>query len=93
MREWARKRRAENPGYEREKWCRRAYGISLAEYEVYMSKPCAICGGESEHLDHDHKTGAIRAGLCSKCNVSIGLMGEDASRLREAANYIERFEG
>jgi hypothetical protein len=56
-----------------------------------MSEPCAICGAESEHLDHSHATGAIRAALCAKCNIGIGMMSDDAKRLREAANYIERF--
>ena len=37
---------------------------------------CAICSRKPkiEHLDHDHKTGAIRGTLCSGCNLLLGVI-------------------
>jgi hypothetical protein len=40
-------------------------------------------------VDHDHETGRIRALLCSKCNTSLGMMGEDPDRIRALAEYAE----
>ncbi len=57
---------------------------------------CAICQQEcstkrSLAVDHDHQTGQVRALLCRDCNITIGLMKEDAARLRAAADYIEKY--
>ena len=65
---------------------------------------CAICGantplGNGWHTDHDHgccpERGrscgqCVRGILCSGCNTGIGLLGDDSSRLRAAADYLER---
>lgn len=83
---------------------KRHYGITPAEYEalfVAQGGVCAICG-QPEHLmwkgklrrlavDHDHKTGKVRALLCSDCNTSIGKMHDDPYLLRRAADYIEEY--
>ena len=57
---------------------------------------CDICGEpetseryERLMIDHDHITGKFRGFLCSKCNMGIGLLGDDPIRLRQAAEYIE----
>jgi hypothetical protein len=34
---------------------------------------CAICGGRSQFLDHDHLTGLIRGWLCPSCNTQEGF--------------------
>jgi hypothetical protein len=62
---------------------------------------CAICKTpltrSRSHLDHDHEHCArgcdacTRSVLCSNCNMALGLMHDDAERLRRAASYLERF--
>lgn len=69
---------------------------------------CAICSREGLHrghgvgnedknkvlcIDHDHATGEVRGLICHPCNVSLGLMQDNPSRLRAAADYLERFNG
>lgn len=40
--------------------------------------------------DHDHKTGEWRGLLCRKCNMALGLLGDDAGLLLRAAEYVVR---
>lgn len=56
---------------------------------------CAICGrypSKNRALaeDHDHEDGFIRGLLCLKCNVGLGYFGDDALRLRRAAEYLRK---
>ncbi|MFF4478664.1 endonuclease VII domain-containing protein [Streptomyces sp. NPDC001520] len=64
---------------------------------------CAVCrmpdpSGRALAVDHDHACcpdkgkscgKCIRGLLCGPCNMSIGHMGDDPSRLRAAATYLE----
>lgn len=40
------------------------------------------------HVDHDHKTGKVRALLCHECNASVGHLHEDLERVRQLYHYI-----
>ena len=61
---------------------------------------CAICGQEeTAHrkgrvrnlcIAHCHTTSQVRGLLCSACNTSIGKMQDNPTRLRDAADYIEK---
>lgn len=42
----------------------------LAEWQADR---CAICGAETDCLDHDHRTGMIRGYLCQGCNTAEGM--------------------
>lgn len=78
--------------------------MKRAEYDallVAQGGRCACCGKQSVglrtsradgrfHVDHDHKTGAIRGLLCHKCNIGIGAMGDDAPGVRRALVYLEK---
>lgn len=65
----------------------------FAALEVAQNFRCAICNetvNGNLHVDHDHKTLAIRGLLCRKCNTSIGMLADDPVRIRAAADYVER---
>ena len=86
--------------------CWAAQGIVLT-WEQYTTMyesqggKCRICGRslqkdgagnkETGHVDHDHKTGLVRAILCYKCNQGLGLYGDDPSRLDRAAEYLREY--
>lgn len=74
------------------------YGLTVAEYGRMRDRQhnaCAICKHPASHgyelvVDHDHATHAVRGLLCSPCNKAIGMMRDNAVRLRAAAAYLER---
>lgn len=67
---------------------KRRYGLELELYDKLMQKPCGICKGKSQALDHDHKTGFIRAALCHTCNTSLGGFKDDVRLLINAIKYL-----
>ena len=77
---------------------KKKYGMTEAEYSTLLEEQgggCAICmtktwSGKNRApvIDHDHRTGKARGILCHKCNVAIGLAGEDPERLEAMAVYI-----
>jgi len=58
---------------------------------------CRIChrpfGGTvlRAEVDHDHKTGMVRAILCGRCNRLLALAGESQTTLRSALEYLSSF--
>lgn len=85
---------------------RKLYGIDANRYAALLEAQgggCAICGrvnesGRAMAVDHDHSCcpgnracgGCVRGLLCSNCNMSLGLMGDDPARLDSAAAYLRR---
>lgn len=83
------------------------FGISLEDFVRLLDAQgggCAICGGTNANgkalgVDHDHDCCAgdrscgrcVRGLLCSACNFAIGMMRDDPTRLRAAAEYIHSF--
>lgn len=78
------------------------FGMSRAEWNRLASDQdgrCALCGhrergwnfGVGLVIDHCHKTGRPRGLLCGDCNTAIGRFGDDADRLRAAADYLDRY--
>jgi hypothetical protein len=61
-----------------------------------MPAYCECCGvfildTKTEfHLDHDHSSGVFRGWLCKKCNLGLGLLGDNADGVRRALAYLER---
>lgn len=78
--------------------------MTKKEYDARLKAQngvCAICRkpevqvwrkGELKTIkltrDHDHQTGAWRGLLCRKCNMALGLFGDDVSALLRAAEYV-----
>ena len=81
----------------RECYLWREYRMTEEDYKEMWDEQygcCDICGEEFENhtegkVDHNHKTGAVRALLCNKCNIGLGDFDDSPSRLRKAARYIE----
>ena len=54
-------------------------------------KSCQSCGKTGPlYIDHDHATGQFRGWLCNKCNIGIGMLGDDIKILRAAVQYLEK---
>jgi hypothetical protein len=73
---------------------KRSYGLSLEEHQK-MHDPqagaCAICrvpNADRLVVDHDHKTGAVRALLCRKCNTAVGYLETLPVSLEKYMDYI-----
>lgn len=79
---------------------KRSYGMTVEKYNQMFAGQngvCAICFGESDcarkelHVDHNHKTGKVRALLCASCNLLVGNSKEKISILFSAINYIKKY--
>jgi hypothetical protein len=79
---------------------RRKYGLTVEAWEAMLASQggrCAGCGtvfgllrGSEPHVDHCHRTGAVRGLLCGSCNHAIGHAGDNPKTLRALARYLER---
>jgi len=76
------------------------YGLSeedIARRLEEQRSQCAICEQlfdverkRAFHIDHDHRTGAVRGLLCKTCNLALGMLGDDAGRIALAIEYVRR---
>ena len=69
------------------------YGITLEKYKECMntSSICESCGSPINLCyDHDHTTMEFRGVLCNKCNIGIGLLGDNINGVRNALDYLEK---
>jgi hypothetical protein len=101
MREYSRKMRAANPDYHKNMFLKRQYGITIDCYSEMLAAQdgcCAICAKPEATeikgkvvalaVDHCHKTGAVRALLCSSCNTALGLFNDSVELLAKAREYV-----
>ena len=93
------KRLFQNPEREktrsRDSFLRYTYGITEEEFKGRLEKQsgkCALCQEVARRfcVDHDHLTGLVRGILCWKCNVGLGLLGDDSGSLSKAIEYLKR---
>lgn len=95
-------RRHENDSHYREAkrdaYIKNRFGITLQEYTEKLKAQnflCAICevklptSGYFTHLDHCHKSGKIRAFLCTNCNRGLGHFQDNKEFLLRAAGYLD----
>jgi len=81
--------------YNRKSWLKKAYGLTVEEFEQMVeaqSNKCAICEKDLTndlHVDHCHSTGKVRGLLCSACNKGIGHFGDSSELLIKAAGYCK----
>jgi len=77
------------------------YSISCAKYISLFhnqNHSCAVCKTHIDNLpkdlsiDHHHTTGKVRGLLCTKCNLALGLLGEDKNIIENLLKYIENNE-
>lgn len=51
---------------------------------------CAICKNKRPlKVDHNHDTGKVRGLLCDKCNVALGLLGENINVVESLLIYLK----
>ena len=67
----------------------------LVHRTIPMPEKCEACGRKPLrrshlHTDHDHVTGQFRGYVCRQCNLAMGLMADDPTRLRRLAAYLTR---
>lgn len=82
----------------RDKYLRRTYGITEAQYNAilkYQGGVCAICDkppkeGRNLQVDHDHKSGLVRGLLCWYCNKKRIGKETDPKLFDYAAMYLRR---
>ena len=93
------KRNPKKPAVNRRQWLKAKYGLTHDQYEEMLAAQggkCATCDrtrsdqlNRSLAVDHDHQTGVVRALLCARCNLVLGLVGESQEFLRVLAQYLE----
>jgi len=74
------------------------YHLTEEKYsEMYNEQRglCALpsCGRPIEVIDHDHVTEETRGLMCDRHNKALGLFSDNPHLLREAAEYLENFNG
>lgn len=95
---WYRNNRERVKKNHREWSLRALYGITESEFQRLLKLQdgkCALCpveysdkGKRNLVVDHDHETGRVRGLLCTRCNTSIGQLGDNSEGLRRALAYV-----
>jgi recombination endonuclease VII len=82
----------------KERWEHRLktrYGLTAADYNEMLARQehvCLLCGRRSRRrlaVDHCHRTGLVRALLCTGCNSGLGHLGDDPVVARRAGEFLE----
>lgn len=68
--------------------------LARNETALGRKKPdaCEACGGNDGGIvfDHCHERGHPRGWLCDRCNVALGCLRDDITRLRKLIAYLQR---
>jgi Recombination endonuclease VII len=105
-RKWQTRQRA-NPGWDRPRDLLRKYGITITQYDAMLKEQkgvCAICQNPETRfefktgntcalaVDHCHDTSKVRGLLCSRCNKTIGAVGDSVELLQAMQAYLQRHQ-
>ena len=72
-----------------------AYGITKELYRMMTAagRPCAVCKEVRRLcLDHRHRDGLVRDGVCHRCNIMIGFIENRPAHVQSALAYIATWE-
>ena len=80
------------------------YGMSWEQFCAFVEShgdKCAICdttlhalkNTKKYAIDHDHRTGRVRALLCHQCNPGLGSFRDSPELLERAAAYLRKHRG
>lgn len=102
-----RKKMSEHPDYSannRRAGLKSKYGLTPEQADEMLAVQngqCSSCqtsiefDGTSRNacIDHNHATNEVRAILCWRCNIVLGVAQENPERLRALADYVENHNG
>jgi hypothetical protein len=96
-REWAIKKRREDPEYQRNADLWSYYRLTRAEFNqklIAQKKCCAICNQlmEKPCVDHRHNTFQVRDLVCRNCNLAIGHVRENIEVAESLVAYLKKWK-
>lgn len=83
---------------QRSSWKKQGIAFTPEEYNEKFAVQkgcCAICDGHQSKfkrklaVDHDHKTGQIRALVCTTCNYVIGAVESNGDKIPKVQKYLK----
>lgn len=92
------------PDFDRRKWLKDNYNISLESYNRHLKEQgdvCRICKCANRakrsrygtmHVDHEHNTGDIRGIICALCNTGLGAFKDNTRKMKLAINYLNKYK-
>jgi hypothetical protein len=70
------------------------YGLTPEMEAAFLTKQkggCAVCGNPPPLVvDHCHKTKVVRGLLCYRCNLGLGMFGDNIEGLLKAIRYLKQ---
>ncbi len=82
---------------QRKQLLKREYSMTLEQFEAMLATQkgvCALCGKDGGKrglsVDHDHDTGGIRGLLCTRCNVALGVIGDNIEGVQKVMEYLRK---
>lgn len=85
----------------KEKNIKSKFNLTIEQYNNILMKQknkCKICGNKfgdkfkKACIDHNHKTGEVRALLCKSCNIGLGYFKDNSFILFKAIKYLEEYK-
>jgi hypothetical protein len=74
------------------------YGLTQIEWDQLLEQQKGVCGvckqvpdARGWATDHNHVTGVVRGILCHKCNIRLGLLGDNESDITKNVNDIKDY--